>query len=66
MYNLTFLVEDLHQLLEDLADRVIVDEMLNQDQELHQVKVEYLHRVQMDLKQLQVPELLLVHGIVVE
>jgi hypothetical protein len=66
MYNLTFLVEDQHQHLKDLMDRVIVDEMLNQDQEHHQVMVEFLHQVLMDLKQQQVQELLLVHEIVVE
>jgi hypothetical protein len=66
MYNLTFLVEDQRQRLKGLVDRVIVDEVLNQGQEHHQVMVAYLHQVQMDLKQQQVQELLLVHEIVVE
>jgi hypothetical protein len=66
MYNLTFLVEDQHQHLKDLMDRVIVDEMLNQDQEHHQVMVEFLHQVLMNSKPQQVRELLLVHEIVVE
>jgi hypothetical protein len=66
MYNLTFLVEDQNQRLKGLVDRVIVDEVLNQDQEYHQVIVAFLHQVQMDLKQQQVQELLLVHEIVVE
>jgi hypothetical protein len=66
MYNLTFLVEDQHQNLEDLVDRVIEDEVLNQDQVSHQTLMAFLHQVLMNLKQQQVQELLLVHEIVVE
>jgi hypothetical protein len=70
MYNLAFLEEDQQQHLEDLADRVIEDEMLNQDQqvnqEFHPVVVEDQHQVVMNLKQQQEPQLLLVHEIVVE
>jgi hypothetical protein len=66
MYNLTFLVEDQHQNLEDLVDRVIEDEVLNQDQVFHQTLMAFLHQVLMNLKQQQVQELLLVHEIVVE
>jgi hypothetical protein len=36
MYNLTFLMEDQLQNLEDLVDRVIEDEMLNQNQQVNQ------------------------------
>jgi hypothetical protein len=70
MYNLAFLEEDQQQHLEDLVDRVIEDEMLNQDQqvnqEFHPVVVEDQHQVVMNLKQQQEPQLLLVHEIVVE
>lgn len=66
MYNLTFLVEDQRQILRDLVDRVIVDEVLNQDQEYHQVMMEYLNQALMNLKQQQEQELLLVPEIVVE
>jgi hypothetical protein len=48
------------------VDRVIVDEVLNQDQEHHQVMVAFLHQVLMNSKQQQVQELLLVHEIAVE
>jgi hypothetical protein len=59
MYNLAFLVEDQRQRLKGLVDRVIVDEVLNQDQEHHQAIVAYLH--QKDLKQQQLQVLLPVH-----
>jgi hypothetical protein len=64
MYNLTFLVEDQH--LEDLVDRAIEDEMLNQDQEFPKVMMEYQHQVLKNLKQQQEQVLLLVHEIAVE
>jgi hypothetical protein len=63
-------VEDQQQHLEDLVDRVIEDEVLNQDQqinqEFHQVMVEDQHQMVMNLKQQQEQQLLLVHEIVVE
>jgi hypothetical protein len=69
MYNLTFLEEDQQQNLEDLVDRVIEDELLNQDQqvnqEFHLVMVEDQNQVVMNLKQQQVLQLLLGHEIVV-
>jgi hypothetical protein len=70
MYNSTFLVEDQKQHLEDLVDRVVEDEMLNQDQvviqEFRSVMVEDQYQVVMNSKQQQEQQLLLVHEIVVE
>jgi hypothetical protein len=66
MYNLACLAEDQMQNLEDLVDRVIEDEMLNQDQVFHQVMVEDHYQVVMNLKQQQEQQPLLVHEIVVE
>jgi aspartate aminotransferase-like enzyme len=57
-------VEDQH--LEDLVDRAIEDEMLNQDQEFPKVMMEYQHQVLKNLKQQQEQVLLLVHEIAVE
>jgi hypothetical protein len=63
-------VEDQKQHLEDLVDRVVEDEMLNQDQvviqEFRSVMVEDQYQVVMNLKQQQEQQLLLVHEIVVE
>jgi hypothetical protein len=55
MYNLAFLEEDQQQNLEDLVDRVIEDEVPNQDQkvnqEYHLVMAEDQNQVVMNSKQ---------------